>query len=235
MVNTRNKRKKHLELLRSSKTPVKKREISNTRHLAVLVTRFGAAGIAIVLFVIFGIPYLSDVANGVDPSLRYEPRVEAKFDITEDPQAASGPADLKAEEVSLDENDYNTKNDPWMDGDRIIFSTDTDKTNGLFLNTVVIYDTVKKTAYELPGVEKKYDNILETRLSGNIAVWADSMVEGGGRICGYDLETEQMFVIKEYAYAVPEISISGITWRLCRWRGKRRRGSICTTFQQGKT
>ncbi len=209
MVNARTKRKKHLELLRSSKTPVKKSEISNKRHLMRLVTRLAVAGCAIVLFIIFGIPYLYDVTNGVDPSLRYAPKVETKFNITEDPEAAQGAPELRSEEIAVEGADYNTKNDPYMDGDNIIFSTDTDRTNGLFLNTVVIYNTTDKKARELPNVEKKYDNILETKLSRNIAVWADSMVDGGGRICGYDLTSNQMFVIKEYAYAVPELSVSG--------------------------
>lgn len=195
--------------MRSIKTPVKKSEISNTRHLVLLITRFALAGCAIVFFIIFGIPYFADVANGVDPSLRYAPKVEKKFNITEDSKVSYGAAELKPEEIAVENRDYNTKNDPWMDGGSIIFSTDTDKTNGLYLNTVVIYNTGDKTARELPGVEKKYDNILETRLSGNVAVWVDSMVEGGGRICGYDLETDEMFVIKEYAYAAPDLSVSG--------------------------
>lgn len=209
MVNNRSKRKKHLELLRSSKVPVKKSKLSNTRHLILVITRVVLAGSAIALFIIFGIPYITDVANGVDPSLRYTPKVEATFNISEDQAAQSGASEFKSEEVALEGSSYNTKNDPFMDGDNIIFSTDTDKTNGLFLNTVVLYNVQDKTARELPNVEKKYDNILETRLSGNIAVWVDSMVEGGGRICGYDLDTEQMFVVKEYAYAVPELSVSG--------------------------
>lgn len=198
-----------MELLRSSKSPVKKSKLSSTRHLILVITRFAVAGSAIVLFIIFGIPYFNDIANGVDPSLRYTPKVETKFNISEDQGATSGGSGFKSEEIAIEEPHYNTKNDPYMDGGNIIFSTDTDKTNGLFLNTVVIYNTQDKKARELPHVEKKYDNILETRLSENIAVWADSMVEGGGRICGYDLSTEQMFVIKEYAYAVPELSVSG--------------------------
>ena len=188
---------------------MKKKALSSARHLILVITRFAVAGSAIVLFVIFGIPYFNDIASGVDPSLRYAPKVETKFNITEDREATSGASELKSEEIVIEESDYNTKNDPFMDGGNIIFSTDTDKTNGLFLNTVVIYNTQDKTARELPNVEKKYDNILETRLSGNLAVWADSMVDGGGRICGYDISAGQMFVIKEYAYAVPELSVSG--------------------------
>ena len=205
----RSKRKKHLELLRSSQTPVKKRMISNKRHLIRIVTRLIVAGVLIVLFVVFGIPYLMDIVNGVDPSLRYAPRATSDFDITDTPVVTGGTGDLKSNEIVTGNSGYSIKNDPYMDGDTIIFSTDTDSSNGLFLNAVVLYDTISETFSELPGVEKKYDNILETKLSGNWAVWVDSLVLGGGRICGYDLSSQQMFVIKEYAYGIPEISISG--------------------------
>ena len=116
---------------------------------------------------------------------------------------------MKSNEIMTGNSGYTIKNDPYMDGDTIIFSTDTDKSDGLFLNTVVLYDTLDETFSELPGVEKKYDNIIETKLSGNWAVWVDSLAFGGGRICGYDLAEQEMFVIKEYAYAIPEISLSG--------------------------
>jgi hypothetical protein len=205
----RSKRKKHLELLRSSQMPVKKRMLSNKRHLIKILTRLIIAGIAIVLFVVFGIPYFTDIASGVDPTLRYAPRVTSDFDITETPAATGGTGEIKSNEIMTGNSGYSIKNDPYMDGDTIIFSTDTDPSNGLFLNTVVLYDTKSETFSELPGVEKKYDNIIETKLSGNWAVWVDALVLGGGRICGYDLSRQEMFVIKEYAYAIPEISLSG--------------------------
>jgi len=209
MAKNRSQRKKHLELLRSSQAPVKKRIISNKRHFSRVVAGLAAAGAAIALFIVFGIPYLTDVASGVDPSLRYAPKVKSEFNIQTSSQAYLASGTLKSDEIITGDSGYNSKNDPYMDGDKIIFSSDTDKSNGLFLNTVVLYDTKEGTFLELPGVEKKYDNILETKMSGNWAVWVDSLLLGGGRICGYDLSENKMFVIKEYAYAIPEISLSG--------------------------
>jgi hypothetical protein len=205
----RSKRKKHLELLRSSQAPVKRRHISNKRHFVRVVAGLVAAGAAAVLFILFGIPYLMDVAGGVDPSLRYQPQVKSEFELSQSAPAVDRTGALKSDEIMTGDSGYNIKNDACMDGDNIIFSTDTDKSNGLFLNTVVLYNTKDGTFFELPGVEKKYDNILETRLSGNWAVWVDSLLGGGGRICGYDLSAGKMFVIKEYAYAIPEISLAG--------------------------
>ncbi len=167
------------------------------------------AGAAVVLFVLFGIPYLMDITNGVDPSLRYKPQVKSEFELSASAPAAYSSGQLKSDEIMTGDSGYNIKNDPYMDGDKIIFSSDTDKSNGLFLNTVVLYDTTDGTFTELPGVEKKYDNILETKMSDGWAVWVDSLTLGGGRICGYDLSANKMFVIKEYAYAIPELSLSG--------------------------
>ncbi len=208
MVN-RSKRKKHLALLRSSQAPVRKRILSNKRHFTRVIARLAVAGTAIVLFVIFGIPLIQDLVSGVDPSLRYTPQVKSEFDIEGTPQSAGSEGLLKSDEIMTADSGYNIKNDPYMDGDTIIFSSDTDKSNGLFLNTVVLYDTVEDTFTELSGVDQKYDNILETKLSGHWAVWVDSLVLGGGRICAYDLSTGEMFVVKEYAYTIPEISLSG--------------------------
>jgi hypothetical protein len=208
MVN-RSKRKKHLALLRSSQAPVRKRILSNKRHFTRVIARLAVAGAAIVLFVIFGIPLIQDLVSGVDPSLRYTPQVKSEFDIEGTPQSAGSEGLLKSDEIMTADSGYNIKNDPYMDGDTIIFSSDTDKSNGLFLNTVVLYDTVEDTFTELSGVDQKYDNILETKLSGHWAVWVDSLVLGGGRICAYDLSTGEMFVVKEYAYTIPEISLSG--------------------------
>jgi len=209
MIRDKSKRKKHLELLRSSRVHVKKSRISNTRHLVITVVRYVLIGAAVVLFILYGIPYLSDVFHGTNPALRYTPRIEADFNLPQSSQSAVINA-FKSDEVS---SNYSLKNDPYMDGDNIIFSTDTDKSNGIFLNNIIIYNTKETSADKassiLPNVEKKYDNILETKLSGNYAVWVDSMVNGGGRICAYDLTAKQMFVVKEYAYAIPNLSVSG--------------------------
>ncbi len=210
MMRDKSKRKKHLELLRSSKVHVKKSRLSNTRHMVMMVLRYGLVGVAAVVFIIYGIPYFSDVFSGVNPAQRYEPKVSAEFNIPVASETVSA-GGFKADEIAGDSKQplYTTKNDPYWDGDNIIFSTITDRTKGLYLNAVVLFNIKDKTFRTLPNVERKYDNILETKLSGNYAVWVDSLVNGGGRVCAYDLQAQQMFVVKEYAYAIPDLSVYG--------------------------
>lgn len=189
---------------------VKRSRFSNSRHLTIILIRSGIAAAAVIIFIIFGIPYLSDVFHNIDPALRYEPRVSSNFNLPQSTQSVSQSI-FKPDEIAGDSNQpvYYNKNDPYWDGDNIIFSTVTDRTKGVYLNAVVLFNTKNRTFTTLPNVEKKYDNILETKLSGNYAVWVDSMTNGGGRICAYDLTTKQMFVVKEYAYSVPDLSIFG--------------------------
>lgn len=210
MIRDKAKRKKHLELLRSSKVHVKQSRLSNSRHLAATVLRYGLIGAAVVVFILFGYPYLSDVFQGVDPAQRYAPRVEADFNLPQSTQSAVQSI-FKSDEVAggTGQPVYTTKNDPFWDGDNIIFSTIADRTKGTLLDAVVLFNIKDRTFRTLPNVNKKYDNILETKLSGNYAVWVDSMTNGGGRICAYDMAASQMFVVKEYAYAIPDLSISG--------------------------
>lgn len=215
MIRDKAKRKKHLELLRSSKVHVKQSRLSNKRHLVLMIVRYGIIGAVAIVFILYGIPFLTDVFHGVDPAARYAPRIEADFNLPQSTQSAAQ-ATFKSEEVVATASPgatsppvYTTKNDPYWNGDNIIFSTVTDRTKGAFLNAVILFNVKNKTYTTLPNVEKKYDNILETKLSGNYAVWVDSLTGGGGRICAYDLTANQMFVVKEYAYAIPNLSISG--------------------------
>ena len=49
----------------------------------------------------------------------------------------------------------------------------------------------------------QYDNLLELKINEDYIVWADSSQEGGGRICAYDRATKEVFLVKEYVYALP--------------------------------
>jgi hypothetical protein len=45
------------------------------------------------------------------------------------------------------------------------------------------------------------------------------MVDGGGRIVGYDLINNEQFLIKEYGYAIPSISLDGDLLTFMQWAG----------------
>jgi len=165
--------------------------------------------VGVFCFFYFLLPFLTDLSQGIDPAERYEPELTVEFETNHNDDSAYEGITVSDSYIYEIACSYSIKNDPFFDGDRIIFSTDGNVNDGVALNTVLLYDANTKEVTALPGVTKKYDNIIMTKLSGNYAVWIDCMKEGGGRICGYDIEKQKMFVIKEFGYAIPEISISG--------------------------
>lgn len=171
-----------------------------------------AAGVLAIIF--FGFPFVEDLIKGVNPSLRYQPKVEANFSLEEE----DVPTEIKSQEMYFDKK-YQLKNEPYIDGDTIIFTTEAEKGNVQQLNGVVVYNTKTGEERLLANTEKKYDNFISPVLSGNIAVFLDSMTTGGGRILGYDLEKDEQFVIKEYAYAPPGLSLSGERLAFMQWAG----------------
>ncbi len=179
-------------------------------RIGILITAVSAGVLAVILF---GFPLIEDLIKGVDPSLRYQPKVESNF--IEQEQAPEK-EEIKVNEIYFGGDDkigskILLKNEPYLDNKRIIFTTELVKSEVTKLDSVVLYDTQTETQTVLPNVEKKYDNLLSPMLSGNIAVWIDSLegAGGGGRIVGYDLDTNEQFEIKEYAYAMPKLSIAG--------------------------
>lgn len=111
------------------------------------------------------------------------------------------------QEARID-NNYRSINDAYMDGDEIVFSTATVTKNVRRYNKLVIFNT-KTEEHEVLDVKVKYDNIVWSKLSGDYVVWIDSNQDGGGRIMMYDRKTGKEALIKEYAYALPQISVYG--------------------------
>lgn len=174
----------------------------------------GIVAACVLLMIQFGFPLIEDLITGTDPSLRYQPAVEADF------SASGGSRSLgfaDTQEMYLTE--FPIKNEPYIDADRIIFTTRYKDKSVYQLDSVVLYDIASDSAHVLENVEKKYDNLLSPVLSGNIAVWLDSMLDGGGRIVGYDLTADRQFVIKDYGYALPKLSVSGELLAFMQWAG----------------
>jgi len=170
--------------------------------------------VGVLMMILYGFPLIEDLIRGVDPSLRYQPRVEKEFSLK--------PGRSQQDEFEIREMyiaDIKAKNDPYFAGGSIIFTTRTDTHSISQLDAVGIYDTATESVVILPNVEKKYDNLLNPLLSGGIAVWIDSLADGGGRIVGYDLSSNKQFLIKEYGYAIPSLSFDGDLLAFMQWAG----------------
>jgi len=104
---------------------------------------------------------------------------------------------------------YNTINDAYMCGDEILFSSSSVK-NGLpVYNKLVVFNTAEDKSEEISDIRVKYENIIWCRLTRDYLVWLDSHSDGGGRIMMYDRAAKKSYLIKEYAYALPQLSVSG--------------------------
>lgn len=183
-----------------------------TIRIVILIAAV-AAGVLAIIF--FGFPLIEDLVKGVDPSLRYQPKLEANFEEEEAPSKEQ----IDSKEVYT-EKEYRLKNEPYIDGYNIIFTTQKQRNALDVFDSVAIYDTQSGETKLLEHVEKKYDKLVSPVLSGNIAVYIDSNDSGGGRILGYDLEKNEQFVIKEFAYAQPQLAISGERLAFMQWAGE---------------
>lgn len=182
----------------------------NTIKMVILIACV-SAGVLVMIF--FGFPLIEDLIKDVDPSLRYQPKVEKDFELQPDAQMMKEP---QSEEMFLT---YKLKNDPYIDGNQIIFTTHANSSDVYQLDAVAIYDVTNKEVDLLPDITMKYDHLMAPKLSDDYAVWIDSDSNGGGRIVGYDRARKKQFLIKEYVYAIPSLSLEGELLAFMQWAG----------------
>ncbi len=164
------------------------------RRLFLLILASVLAGSLVLLFVVL-------------PLLRGNDGIEVNADgminsaITVVAGAVGDLSKLQREAVIK----YTSINAPYFYDGKIAFST----TSGSILyNKLYLYDTVEETYEEIP-VKVKYDNILDICMNEAYIVYLDSSNDGGGRICVYDRAAGDWHVVKEYAYALPQIALEG--------------------------
>ena len=104
---------------------------------------------------------------------------------------------------------FNAINDPYLCGEDIVFSTSTIVDGVSVFNQLHIYNTQTQSSEQVQGITLKYENLLFPKINEKYIVWLDSHPDGGGRICALDRATGKQFLIKEYAFALPQYSLSG--------------------------
>ena len=103
---------------------------------------------------------------------------------------------------------YNTINDPFLFGGDIVFSSTSTASGTVLYNRLVIYHTEQGASEEI-SVPVKYENIAWLQMSDQYIVWVDSSPRGGGRVCAYDRQKGEFFAIKDYVFALPQLSLDG--------------------------
>lgn len=111
-----------------------------------------------------------------------------------------------AEELVIE---YNSINDPYICGNEVVFSTGNALQVSPELTTIAIYDMDTQQTAEVSGITKRNISLFEPKINQDYIVYLDSKTEYGGAVCGYDRNKEEMFVMREYLYGKPKVTLVG--------------------------
>lgn len=99
--------------------------------------------------------------------------------------------------------------DAYIFGGKIVFATSASSTEATSTaDTIAIYDMTAKTTQNVSGISKKNDGLYEPKMNDKYIVYLDSKSKDGGSVCGYDLTTGQQFVMRDYIFGKPKVTIS---------------------------
>ena len=111
-----------------------------------------------------------------------------------------------SEELAIN---YNSVNDPYVFGREVVFSTGAAEETAPDLNKIAIYNLDTKTVEEVAGITLINANIFEPKLNDKYIVYLDCKNEDGGSVCAYNRETKESFVMREYLFGKPKVSLAG--------------------------
>ncbi len=100
-------------------------------------------------------------------------------------------------------------NDPFIFGQETVFSTGQANETAPEINTIAINNLDTQETAAVDGINKKYATLFEPKMNDKYIVYLDCKDEYGGAVCGYDRTTGESFVMREYLYGKPKVSLSG--------------------------
>lgn len=167
----------------------------------VKIGGIGLAAVGLILVVIFVIvplfssaPSTSDTTDTTSPEVSLSPT--PSVDLTK----------LAAELQNTPDN----VTDPYLyingDTSEMIYSTG-DNLAGP--DTIAVYNIKTQSAASVSGITKKNDGLFEPKENDKYIVYLDCKSKDGGSVCGYDKGTSQQFVMRDYVYGKPKVTISG--------------------------
>lgn len=168
------------------------------------VLLFGGIGvgvIALVLVIIFVIVPL--FGDGGSETVTSTPSATITPSAT--PMANDSMSEL-AKELTVE---YKSVNDPYIYGSEMIFASCSKLESDSFPDRLVLYDMVAGTTVEVAGIERKNNCLLEPKINESYMVYLDCKSEYGGSVCGVNRETGEVFVMRDYLYGMPKVSLSG--------------------------
>ena len=96
-------------------------------------------------------------------------------------------------------------------GDKIVFATSSSLTEiTSTADAIAVYDMTNKTAETISGITKKYDaGLFEPKMNDKYIVYLDCKSKDGGSVCGYDISSGKQFVMRDYIFGKPKVTLSG--------------------------
>ncbi|MGI5849950.1 MAG: hypothetical protein ACOX8Q_07790 [Christensenellales bacterium] len=104
---------------------------------------------------------------------------------------------------------YNSINDPYIYGNEVVFSTGEADKMSPELKTIAVFNMETGEIAKITDITKNYNSLFEPKINEKYIVYLDCKTEYGGAICGFDRNTNERFVIREYLYGKPRVSLSG--------------------------
>lgn len=104
---------------------------------------------------------------------------------------------------------YKSINNPYVFGSQVVFTTGEATETTPVINTVAIYDMTSGQVTPVAGITKKNDSLFEPKMNDKYIVYLDCKSENGGAVCGYDIAAGTSFVMRDYYYGMPKVSLSG--------------------------
>jgi len=158
-------------------------------------------GIGIVLVVIFVVVPLFGGSAGTDETL-----AEATPEPTATPIARPDMTELGKELSAIV---HKSINDPYVFGSEISFTTGNQLQSSPVIESVAVYDINTEQTTIIEGINKNYAFLFEPKHNDDYIIYLDCKEEYGGAVCAYDRNTGEKFVMREYLFGKPKVSLSG--------------------------
>jgi hypothetical protein len=121
------------------------------------------------------------------------------------PLARADMSDLDTELVVANQS----INDPYIYGQEAVFTTGQANETAPKIDTITIYNLDTQETANVQGVTMQYVSLFEPKMNDKYIVYLDCKDEYGGAVCGYDRATGESFVMREYLYGKPKVSLTG--------------------------
>lgn len=186
-------------------SPVQGSPGSRRHDIAIFALKVGGIIAGIAALVLVAIFIVVPIIEGRSILPQPEQLTEAEYNDPKDSVKNETIGDISSyqKEAVIQ---YNSENDAYIHGREIVFSSAAVKNGIAVYNKLVIFNVDTQDSQEIP-VELKYENITQTKISANYIVYIDSNADGGGRIMMYDRKTKETSKIKDFIYAMPQISM----------------------------